>query len=360
MSAPAFDGAKWLEEAAEFQRRAAQAAQTLATLGAIDAGTTPRDAVHSEGALTLWRYRSLAKPAGLPPVLLVYALVNRPTMLDLQPDRSLIRGLLQCGLDVYLLDWGRPGRADRWRTLADHVTGSLHRCVQRVRAEHDDLTLLGVCQGGTLSLMYAALEPANVGRLVTMVTPVDFHTPENLLTKWARGIDFDALVDSYGNVPGELLNAAFLSLMPFRLGIQKYLALADGADDPAALANFMRMEQWIFDSPDQPGETFREFMQACYQRNALAAGTLDVGGRPVDLRHVTMPVLNVYATQDHLVPPSASRALARLVGSGDYSELAFESGHIGIYVSSRARRLPAMLHEWLAARASARPRRGRA
>jgi polyhydroxyalkanoate synthase len=334
MTAPGVDPAKWLEEAAEFQRRTAQAAATLAQLG----------------KLALYRYRSLAKPAGLPPVLVVYALVNRPYMLDLQPDRSLIRGLLESGLDVYLLDWGHPDRGDRWRTLADHVTGSLHRCVERVRAEHGELTLLGVCQGGTMALAYAALEPANVGRLITMVTPVDFHTPENLLTKWARDVDFDALVASFGNVPGELLNAAFLALMPFRLGIQKYLALVDGADDPAAVANFVRMEKWIFDSPDQPGETFTEFMQACYQRNALAAGTLELDGRRVDLRRVTMPVLNVYATQDHLVPPSASRALARLVGTRDYEELPFEGGHIGIYVSSRARRLPGLLAAWLAGR----------
>lgn len=359
MSAPAFDGAKWLEEAAEFQRRTLRAAETLARIGRVDVGTTPHDAVYAEGTATLHRYRSLAKPAGLPPVLVVYALVNRPYMLDLQPDRSLIRGLLQAGLDVYLLDWGVPGRAERWRTLADHVTGTLHRCVEHVRAAHGELTLLGVCQGGTFALAYAALEPANVGRLITMVTPVDFHTPENLLAKWARGIDFDALVASFGNVPGEFLNAGFLSLMPFRLGVQKYLALADAADDPEALANFLRMEQWIFDSPDQPGETFREFMQACYQRNALAAGTLELDGRRVDLKRVTMPVLNVYATQDHLVPPSASRALARLVGSRHYAELPFEGGHIGIYVSSRARRLPRDLADWLAARPSARRTRRR-
>lgn len=305
--------------------------------------------MYAEDKLVLYRYRPLAKPAGLSPVLIVYALVNRPYMLDLQPDRSLIRGLLEAGLDVYLVDWGYPERADRWLTLADYVTGYLDRCVEHVRGVHGDVSVLGVCQGGTLALCYAALEPAKVGRLVTMVTPVDFHTPENLLSKWARGIDVARMVDSLGNVPGELLNLAFLSLMPFRLTLQKYVALVDAADDPAALANFMRMEKWIFDSPDQAGEAFREFVQAFFQRNALVANTLEIGGRRVDLSRVTMPLHNVYALQDHLVPPSASRPLGRLARSRDYSELPFAGGHIGIYVSARAKQLPGALAAWLAA-----------
>jgi polyhydroxyalkanoate synthase len=337
----------WAREAAEAQRRLGVAARELARLGDVAVGATPRDAAYVDGPVTLWRYRSLAQPSGLPPVLVVYALVNRPYVLDLEPDRSLLRGLLQAGLDVWLLDWGTPSRADRWNPLEDYVVGHLGRAVAHVRAAGGEVDLLGVCQGGTFALCYAALEPAHVRRLVTMVTPVDFHTPENLLAKWARGLDVGRFVDACGNVPGELLNAAFLALMPFRLGIAKYAALADDADDPAALATFLRMEKWIFDSPDQPGEAFRHFVDAFYRRNALAAGTLELGGRRVDLARVTMPVLNVYATRDHLVPPSASRPLGRLVGSRDYRELTVPGGHVGIYVSRGARELPGLLAGWL-------------
>jgi polyhydroxyalkanoate synthase len=183
-----------------------------------------------------------------------------------------------------------------------------------------------------------------------MVTPVDFATPQNLLAKWARGIDVDLLVDTYGNVPGELLNFIFVSLMPFRLTLQKYLAIVDGADEPRQLENFLRMERWIFDSPDQAGQAFREFVRLFFQENRLVRGGAVVGGRPVDLRRITMPVFNIYATQDHLVPPSASRPLAGLVGSADYEELAFDGGHIGIYVSSRAQAVPAAIAAWLGRR----------
>jgi polyhydroxyalkanoate synthase len=347
MNAPDRDA--WTREWAETAARLAAAGGALAGLGDVAVGTSARDEIHADGGVRLWRYRPIAKPAGLPPVLIVYALVNRPYVLDLQPDRSTIRGLLQAGLDVYLLDWGTPARADRWTTLGDYVCRHVDRAVRRLRAEHGAVDLLGVCQGGTLALCYAALEPDNVRRLVTMVTPVDFHTPENLLARWARTLDVDRLVDTLGNVPGEFLNATFLALRPFRLTLGKYVALADIADDPAALANFLRMERWIFDSPDQAGEAFRQFVKDFYQRNALAAGTLEIDGRRVDLRRVTMPVLNVYATRDHLVPPSASRPLGRLVGSRAYAERPFPGGHIGVYVSAKARELPGELANWLAA-----------
>jgi polyhydroxyalkanoate synthase len=270
--------------------------------------------------------------------------------MDLQPDRSLIRGLLQRGLDVYLIDWGYPDGADRYLNLEDYILGYLDRCVRHVRdaSGHDRINLLGVCQGGTMSLCYAALHPRRLLNLVTMVTPVEFGTPENLLTKWAAHLDIDALVRTSGNVPGEWLNALFVSLLPFRLMSQKYVTMSDHLDDPQAVQNFLRMEKWIFDSPDQAGEMFRQFMTQLVRDNRLATGTLQLGGRAVDLKHVDMPVLNIYALQDHLVPPSASRPLGRLIGSADYTAHEFDGGHIGIYVSGNAQReIPERIANWL-------------
>ena len=336
-------------EIAEFQRRLAEGIGTLARLPPLELATAPREVVAKDGKTTLYRYRG-TPASGRPPLLIVFALVNRPTVLDLQPDRSLIRRLLALGVDVYLLDWGYPDRGDRHLTLADYTLGFLHRAVLRITALHGQPDLLGVCQGGTLSLLYASLEPGRIRSLTTMVTPVDFHTPENLLSKWARHVDVDRLVEAFGNVPGELLNATFVSLMPFRLTLQKYLALVDGADQPAQIETFVRMERWIFDSPDQAGAAFREFVTWFFQENRLVRGGAVVGGRPVDLRRITVPLLNIYATADHLVPPSASRPLAALTGSRDYTELAFDGGHIGIYVSGRAHTVPAAIADWLAAR----------
>jgi polyhydroxyalkanoate synthase len=344
---------------ADAQHYRDQLRSTLVALSRVhnpSPGCTPRDAVYSEDKVTLYRYRSpLATNAQTngPAVLICYALINRPSMMDLQPDRSLIRSLLAKGIDVFLIDWGSPDGSDRYLEMHDYVNRYLHHCVAqvgRIRGEKQ-VNLIGVCQGGTLGLCYTAQHPGQIKNLITMVTPVDFQTPNDLISKWVRHVNVDELVDRFGNVSGETLNGVFLSLLPFRLMSQKYVGLLDIAGDQAQLENFLRMEQWIFDSPDNPGEMFRQFSTWFYKENRLKQGTLSLSGKPVDLKQVAMPVLNIYATQDHIVPPPASTCLQELIGSSDYTTHAVPSGHIGIYVSSKTKELPATIADWIKARA---------
>jgi polyhydroxyalkanoate synthase subunit PhaC len=356
MNDSSFKDGTFTEELSEFARRLGEGFETLRNMPPLTAGVTPRDAVHSEDKLTLYQYRAdsgiTASPAE--PILIVYALVNRPYMTDLQEGRSLIRALLDQGLNVYLIDWGYPDRSDRFLTMDDYINGYVDRCVDIIRDRHgvDRLNVLGICQGGSFSLCYAALHARKVRNLVTMVTPVDFHTADNLLSHWTREVDIDLLVDTMGNVPGELLNWTFLSLKPFQLMGQKYVNMVDVLTDEKSARNFMLMEKWIFDSPDQAGETFREFVKMFFQDNGFVNRSARIGGEPVDLKRVTMPVLNIYASRDHLVPPDASRALRGLVGSDDYTELPFDGGHIGIYVSGKSQKtVPPAIAAWLAARA---------
>jgi polyhydroxyalkanoate synthase len=162
----------------------------------------------------------------------------------------------------------------------------------------------------------------------------------------------DLFVEALGNVPADMMNACYLMLKPFRLNLQKYVGLVDILDDKRAIEDFLRMEKWIFDSPDLAGEAFKQFITQFYQRNGFIKGGIQIGGEAVDLGFVDMPVLNIYAEQDHLVPPDASRALKDVVGTADYTELSFKGGHIGIYVSSRAQReVPTAIHHWLGQRA---------
>jgi polyhydroxyalkanoate synthase len=284
------------------------------------------------------------------PLLICYALVNRPYMVDLQSDKSIVRNLLARGEDVYIIDWGYPDRSDRFLTLEDYIERFLGGAVDHLREAHDldAINLLGICQGGAFSLCYAALHPDKVRNLITMVTPVDFHTDDNMLSNWVRDLDADLFVDTLGNVPADMMNLCYLTLKPWRLFVQKYVGLVDILDDKAAVEDFLRMEKWIFDSPDQAGEAFRQFIKQFYQGNGFVNGGIVIGDREVHLGLVEMPVLNIYAEQDHLVPPSASKPLKDLVGSKDYSELSFRGGHIGIYVSGRAQKeVPPAIHEWL-------------
>jgi polyhydroxyalkanoate synthase subunit PhaC len=341
-------------ELAEFGRRLGMALPALNGAAGAQVGCSAKHAVFSRDKLTLYRFEPLARPAGLRPVLICYALVNRPYMMDLQEDRSLIRALLKAGLDVYLIDWGYPDGADRFLGLDDYINDYLDRCVQRILDAYDidSVNLLGVCQGGTFSLCYTALQPDKVKNLITMVAPVDFKTPENLLSKWVQGIDVDLMTRS-GNVQGALLNLAFLSLMPFRLTQQKYVGLVGSAGNTPEVENFMRMEKWIFDSPDQAAAAFGEFIRWFYQENRLIRGTLEIGGRKIDLASITQPVLNLYALRDHLVPPSASTALGGCIGSADYSPVGVDTGHIGMYVSRTGlREVPSKIVDWLHSQAA--------
>lgn len=339
------------KEVADYGRKLGKGVENLFNAGEIDEGVTPRVEVYREDKLRLYRYEAPGEVVQKgTPLLVVYALVNRPYMTDIQEDRSTIKNLLQHGQDVYLIDWGYPDNADRSLTMDDYINGYIDRCVDVICERHNlpKINILGICQGGSFSLCYTSMHQEKVNSLVTMVTPVDFKTPDNMLSAWVQNMDVDMLVDAMGNIPGEMLNWTFLSLKPYSLTGQKYLGMVDVLQDEQKLKNFLRMEKWIFDSPDQAGETFRQFIKDFYQNNAFINGGAMLGGNEVSLKNITCPVLNVFAEQDHLVPPDASKALKDLCGSKDYTELSFPGGHIGIYVSGKAQaQVTPAISDWL-------------
>ncbi|GAB6095821.1 class III poly(R)-hydroxyalkanoic acid synthase subunit PhaC [Desulfatiferula olefinivorans] len=313
---------------------------TQTMLGSLDTGiaSTPSETVYTEDRIVLKHYTPENGSAGTrAPLLIIYALINRETMLDIQPERSVIRSLLNEGMDVYLLEWGYPSWNDRFLTIEDHVCGYMNNVVDHILESRGipSLNMMGICMGGTFCLMYASLYPEKVRNLITTVTPSSFDHDDGLLHVWMKDINVDAFTDGFGNIPGDLMNFGFLLLNPPRLMIDKYKNLLENLDDKTFVENFIRMEKWIFDSPDMPGETFRQFIKDCYQNNLLIQNRMKIGDRLIDLRNITMPLLNIYAKYDHLVPPAAADRLTGAVGSSDVSDLCLDTGHIGIYVSSK-------------------------
>lgn len=340
------------EERLKSQERVRKGSEVL--LGTLDTtiASTPFETVYEEDRIRLKYYRP-EKIKASTPLLVVYALINRETMLDLQPERSVVRSFLESGQEVYMIDWGYPSAKDRYLTIGDHVNGYIDRCVETVRRRHqiDKINLMGICMGGSFCVMYAALHPTKIQNLVTTVTPTNFDTDAGLLHIWTRDMDVDALVDTYGNIPGDIMNTGFLLLNPARLMIDKYRGFWSNMDNKAFVENFVRMEKWIFDSPAVPGETFRQFIKDCYQNNLLIRSKLELDGHRVDLKNITMPLLNIFAKFDHLVPPPACDQLTREVGSQDVEDVCLETGHIGIYVSSRFQKLfTPKIVSWLAQR----------
>jgi polyhydroxyalkanoate synthase len=335
----------------ELNSRGAAVLAKLHSARSVSAGCTVKGAVWSGGKATLYRYFPLpfAPRPCRKPVLICFALVNRPYILDLSPEQSLVRRLLAAGLEVYLIDWGDPVEGDCHLGLDEYIEGYLDACVQYILEAHgvDGLNLLGVCQGGTFSLCYAALHPAKVANLVTITTPVDFHTPEDLLSKWVRHLDTELLLRA-GNVPGYLLNLLFLSLSPFRQGSYKYFAFLARDPEQAAIEQFVRIEKWIFDNPTQAALALTQFVRWFYQENRLIKGSVMLKGKAVDLRRVVQPVLNIYAVRDHVVPVAASAVLQQYIRSGDYTGRALDTGHVGVHISSNPQRnVRAQIASWL-------------
>jgi polyhydroxyalkanoate synthase len=332
--------AKLAEDAEKVQARVRKASDVL--LGPLDTAisSTPYEVVYEEDRIKLKHYVPTGEATLKIPLLVVYALINRETMLDLQPGRSVVQSFRDFGIDLYMIDWGYPTRKDRFLTIDDHVNGYMDNVVDFIRRKHgvEKINLMGICMGGTFSVIYSALHPEKIKNLVTTVTPTNFDTDQGLLHVWMRGVDADRMVDTFGNMPGDLLNFGFLLLNPARLMIDKYVGFMEQMDDKTFVENFIRMEKWIFDSPDVPGETFRQFIRDCYQKNLLIQSRMEVGGQAVDLKKITMPLLNFYGKFDHLVPPAACELLTRRVGSNDTEDICLETGHIGIYVSSKCQR----------------------
>jgi polyhydroxyalkanoate synthase len=328
---------KLAEDAEKAQSRARKASEVLLDDLDTELAQTAYEVVYQEDRVKLKHYLPRTKSGYQTPLLVTYALINRETMLDLQPGRSVVERFLEAGIDLYMIDWGYPTRKDRFLDFDDHINGYMDNFVDFIREKHkiEKINLMGICMGGTFSVIYSSLHPEKIKNLVTTVTPTNFDTKKGLLHVWMEHLDVDRVVDTFGNLPADVMNLGFLLLNPARLMIDKYVGFMENMDNKQFVENFVRMEKWIFDSPDLPGEVFRQFIKDCYQGNKLIQSKLEVGGKRVDLKKLTMPLLNIYGKYDHLVPPEACEQLVNHVGSNDTEDICLNTGHIGIYVSSK-------------------------
>ncbi|MGA8020269.1 MAG: alpha/beta fold hydrolase, partial [Desulfobacterales bacterium] len=270
---------KLAEDADKTQERVQKAKDVLLSELDTAIATTPYEVVYEEDRVKLKHYYPVLPKSKLmkTPLLVVYALINRETMLDLQPGRSIVQNFLNDGIDLYMIDWGYPTRKDKFLTIDDHVNGYMDNIIDFICRQHNlpKINLMGICMGGTFSVMYSALHPEKIKNLVTTVTPTNFDTDQGLLHIWMKNVDADRMVKTFGNMPGDIMNLGFLLLNPARLMIDKYVGFLENVDNKTFVENFVRMEKWIFDSPDVPGETFRQFITDCYQKNLLIQSKME-------------------------------------------------------------------------------------
>ncbi|MBF0501039.1 MAG: alpha/beta fold hydrolase [Candidatus Riflebacteria bacterium] len=314
-------------------------------------GVTPATEIFRLDGLRVFRYEGKTDTSGKLPMLLVPALINRSYIMDLMPGSSLAGALREAGLPVYLLDWGLPGpQHDHlpFSYFIDDVISMASDAVVRdccCKKATDSIcrtsgcnkiSLLGYCMGGTMSLLHAALHPDRIARLSLLATPVNFHD-DGVLSKWSRKdvFDVDAICDTIGAMDPALLQTSFQLMKPLSQ-YQKLKGLYESCTDPKALDSYLHLDKWVNDNIHVPRETYREYVKMTYQDNALVNNKISLGGRAVDLKTFTSPVLNIMARKDHIVPAESSRMLSEMVG-GEVSEVMIDAGHIGIAMGRKAR-----------------------
>ena len=326
-----------LDSTTESVERASIASEQAERIEDVEVGQTPSEVVYEENKLELLHYESeVDEPHGTP-ILIVYALINKPFILDLQPGRSVVRRLLEAGHDVYLIDWNEPSRLDQHLTLDDYVNRYIDNCVDvvRERSGADKINILGYCMGGTMTSIYTALHGEKVQSLGLMAAGLCFQGTGGVLELWGDEEYYDPrdVVDVYGNVPADMLDVGFALMDPVANYVSKYIRLYENLENDDFVENFARMERWLDEGIDLAGETYIQFLEDIYQDNKLYDNEMYVGGEHVDVTEIDVPILQIIGEYDHLIPPETSKPFNDIVGSDDTEIIEYPTGHIGLAVS---------------------------
>jgi polyhydroxyalkanoate synthase len=320
---------------------------------------TPKEVIWTLNKARLYRYipQVPKEKCHRIPLLLVFAIMNRPHVLDLRPGHSFIEYMLKHGYDIFLLDWGAPGPEDSKLKFDDYALEYLPRAVRKVKAVtgSEQFSMLGWCLGALISTLYSALRPDDgLKNLILLTAPLDFSDKTaGGFIRWTSEESFNAvsLVDAFGNVPGEMIDYGAKALKPVENFIGTYLNLWDNIDNPRVVESWHAMNTWVRDIIPMPGGAYRQLIDEFYKQNRLMEGTLVLRGERVELSRLKASVLNVIAEADHITPPCQSLGVMNRIGSQDKEVFRVHGGHIGIMAGSGAEKTTwPHIERWLAAR----------
>jgi poly(3-hydroxyalkanoate) synthetase len=267
-------------------------------------------------------------------VVFVPSLVNRAYVLDLVPERSLMRWLPGQGFRTLLLDWGWPGEAERLFTLTDYVAGRLERALM---AAPGPVVLAGYCMGGLLALAAALRRPDRIRALALLATPWDFHAgpdgARRARTAAALVPGLEALMDPTGALPVDALQTLFAMLDPFGVA-QKFRAFARLNPDSERARLFVALEDWLNDGVPLPAPVARQCLAGWYGRNEPGRLAWRIAGQVVDPAAWAGPAFVAMPERDRIVPPEqAAAAAARL---RQVKTHVAPGGHIGMVAGAGA------------------------
>ena len=322
-------------------------------------------ALWQEGATRLLDYRPAGGAAAGPVILVVPSLINRASILDLTPERSLLRSLAAAGTRPLLVDWGQPGPLERSFGLTEYIAGRLERALDAALVAGDGpVVLLGYCMGGLLALALALRRARDLAGLVCLATPWDFHAERASQAKLlgATVSALEPLLTSLGELPVDAIQALFAGVDPLQV-VRKFVGFADLDPQSPRAELFVAVEDWLNDGVPLTAPVVRECLGGWYGANTTGRNEWLVAGKAVRPAELDLPSLVVIPDRDRIVPPASALALAASLPGSE--QLRPAAGHIGMIVSRHApERLYRPLADWLlrfSAKTHGRParRRGR-
>ncbi|MDH5697343.1 MAG: alpha/beta fold hydrolase [Nitrosopumilus sp.] len=310
---------------------------------------TPSEVIPMRGRFEVHHYKTDSPQKFKTPILVVGSLINRHYILDLLPQTSVIRQFQQLGFDVYATDWRIPTVQDEAMSLESYAHDYLENAVDTVEeiTGSRNVILFGYCWGGILSLIYSALHPENVKALVLHATPVDFDKSPAVLEAWIKEFDVKKFVNTFGNVPSSFLNIAFWLRNPLEAA-SKYSFYFSQVRSANEIKQFLAVEYWLYDSVPIIGKAFEQIINDIYKNNLLIQNKMMLGDDHIDIKKITMPVLNIVGTNDDLVSAESSRTITNVIASKDKKILEFPTGHVGLCISKTAhKKLWPEVGKWL-------------
>src|SRR5215212_5737014 len=210
------------------------------------------------------------------PLLMVYAPINQYHILDLNPERSVVKKFVSAGFDVFLLDWG-DRQSENKPTLADYIEYIDQSVEQIIKTTNQDkVNLYGYSWGGTLSIIYAATHNSKIKNLVLQSSNLDFDNDDTVIAEWMRNFPADGFVDEFKEMFGHFIDLAFLMRNPIAHSFDsvKYALEAKEGSNIRFVENLVKIRPWIYNTPDVPGPLFRQFAVDLYRQNLLIKNQL--------------------------------------------------------------------------------------
>jgi poly(3-hydroxyalkanoate) synthetase len=322
--------------AAAFLQGLAAKSASAASQGAVGPAWTTDNSVALELPSMLLRDFS-AGGSGRPTLICAPYALHGATVADFAPGHSIVEALRRNGLSrVFVTDW-RSATPDMRYFGIDSYLADLNVVVDELASPVD---LIGLCQGGWLSLVYAARFPGKVRRLVLVGAPVDFHAGDSALSRTVGSLPpavFENLVGlGEGRVLGHHVLDAWAPMLD-AAAADRVLQIAPnlGADERHALE--ARFREWYAWTVNLPGTYYLETIERLYRENEIATGRFVALGRRIDLADVRAPLFLLAARDDELVAPEQLLWAARLVGTptGAIQTAVEAGGHLSLFLGAR-------------------------